>query len=101
MDSTPTFPVWYLFYGTLVKPPVLKSILDLPDDEEPLLRSARIHSYNSAKWGDYPTLIPSDERSIICGRGYLVQSEEQAHKLTQYETKAYREETCRILFHRQ
>ncbi|OGM48826.1 hypothetical protein ABOM_003031 [Aspergillus bombycis] len=96
VDFPPDFPVYYFFYGTLTTPAQVKRILDLP--EEPQLRKAEVVGYAVAKWGDYPALINGKQGDVVTGSAYLVQSEEEAQKLSYYETNAYKVADCRIYF---
>lgn len=77
---------------------MLKWILDLPEEEEPELRPAQIIGYTLGKWGDYPALVDGEQRQVVSGSSYIVQSEDQAQKLAHYETKAYKVIPCRIRF---
>nr|POE99347.1 hypothetical protein CFP56_52740 [Quercus suber] len=88
-DRPPRYPTWYFFYGTLLRPEVLRRILDLP--EEPSYRPAHIVGFELSKWGQYLTLIDGPRDNEVAGAAYLVESEEHANKLARYETDAY---TC-------
>ncbi|OJJ86505.1 gamma-glutamylcyclotransferase family protein [Aspergillus glaucus CBS 516.65] len=81
-DLPPEYPVYYFFYGTL------KRNLDLPEEEEPKLRPAKVIGYALAKWGDYPALIDGEQGQVVSGSAWLVKDEEQARKLAYYETGA-------------
>ena len=96
VDFPPAFPVYYFFYGTLTAPTQVKSILDRP--EEPHLREAEVFGYAVAKWGDYPALINGEQGDVVTGSAYLVQSEEEAQKLSYYETNAYEVADCWVYF---
>ncbi|PLB49853.1 hypothetical protein P170DRAFT_437313 [Aspergillus steynii IBT 23096] len=96
VELPPAFPKYYFFYGTLTAPAQVKKILDLP--EEPQLRAAEIFGYTLAKWGDYPALINGNQGDVVKGFAYLVQSEEEAQKLSYYETNAYEVAPCWISF---
>ncbi|KAI2705972.1 hypothetical protein CBS147332_7216 [Penicillium roqueforti] len=76
VDFPSAFPVHYFFYGTLTAPAQVKRILDLP--EEPQLREA--------------------EMDVVTGSAYLVRSEEEAQKLSYYETNAYEVADCWVHF---
>ncbi|KAE8314589.1 hypothetical protein BDV41DRAFT_533295 [Aspergillus transmontanensis] len=95
-DPPRSYPVYYFFYGTLTKPTQLQRIIDLT--EEPKLRRAKVIGYNIAKWGDYPALINGEQGQVASGYAYLVRSEEEAGKLAEYETRAYKVAPCRIFF---
>lgn len=94
----PEYPIYYFFYGTLRAPATLKRILDLPEEEEPELRPAQITGYALGKWGEYPALVDGEQDQVVSGSAYLVQSEEQAQKLEDYETRTYNVIPCRIRF---
>lgn len=96
VDYPPAFPIYYFFYGTLNDPTQLQRILDLP--EEPYLREAEVFGYKVAKWGDYPALINGRQGNIVTGSAYLVQSQEEAQKLSWYETDAYEVADCWVYF---
>lgn len=98
IDSLPQHhePVYYFFYGTLANPDILKGVLDLKT--EPILRSAKIHSYELSTWDQYRTLVDSNPNSVVTGSAYMVESAEHEHKLAYYETNAYTVASCRVLF---
>ncbi|RAL02571.1 gamma-glutamylcyclotransferase family protein [Aspergillus ibericus CBS 121593] len=96
VDFPPAFPVYHFFYGTLTAPAQVQRILDLP--EEPQLRQAEVFGYAIAKWGDYPALINGKQGQTVMGAAYLVKSEEEAQKLSYYETNAYEVADCWIYF---
>lgn len=95
-ELPPEYPVYYFFYGTLTAPATLKRIIDLP--EEPKMRKAKLVGYALGKWGDYPALIDGEPGQEVSGYAYIVQSEEEAQKLSYYETNAYEEAHCLIYF---
>ncbi|KAE8136588.1 hypothetical protein BDV38DRAFT_249301 [Aspergillus pseudotamarii] len=95
-EYPPAFPVYYFFYGTLTKPTQLQRIIDLED--EPKLRRAEVIGYDIAKWGDYPALVNGKQGQVVSGYAYLVMSEEEARKLAEYETRAYKVAPCWIFF---
>jgi hypothetical protein len=88
--------VHYFFYGTLANPGILKGVLDLKT--EPILRSAKIHSYELTNWGQYRALIDGKPNSVVTGSAYIVESAEHEHKLAYYETNAYTVTSCKIHF---
>nr|POF02207.1 hypothetical protein CFP56_65472 [Quercus suber] len=96
-QSPPKYPTWYFFYGTLLKPEVLRRILDLP--AEPSYRPAHIVGYSLSKWGQYLTLIDGPQGNEVEGAAYLVESEDHVAKLAYYETNAYESAPCNIYFH--
>ncbi|KAB8218764.1 hypothetical protein BDV33DRAFT_205169 [Aspergillus novoparasiticus] len=95
-DPPPQYPVYYFFYGALTKPTQLQRIIDLT--EEPKLRKAEVIGYDIAKWGDYPALISGEQGQVVSGYAYPVQSAEEAGKLAEYETRAYKVASCCIFF---
>ncbi|KAE8423366.1 hypothetical protein BDV36DRAFT_290502 [Aspergillus pseudocaelatus] len=96
-EYPPSYPIYYFSYGTLTHPPQLKHILDLL--EEPNLRKPELIGYDIAKWGgDYTALINGKQDQVVSGYAYLVKSEEEAEKLAEYETRAYRVASCWIFF---
>jgi hypothetical protein len=88
--------VYYFFYGTLMKPNILRGVLGLESD--PTTRPATLYGYELANWGQYRTLLDSASDATVVGRAYLVQSVEAAHKLAYYETDAYTLAVCTIRF---
>jgi hypothetical protein len=88
--------VYYFFYGTLVKPDILRGVLSLESD--PTTRPATLYGYELASWGQYRTLLDSASDTTVVGCAYLVQSAEAAHKLAYYETDAYTLAACTIRF---
>lgn len=88
--------MYFFFYGTLTAPAQVERILDLP--EEPQLREAEVFGHAVAKWGDYPALINGKQGDVVTGFAYLVRSEEEAQKLSYYETNAYEVADCWVYF---
>jgi gamma-glutamylcyclotransferase (GGCT)/AIG2-like uncharacterized protein YtfP len=83
----------YFFYGTLQDPELLRVLLSLPD--RPTLQPAYINGYEMKVWGPYPALVgPGNVR--VEGAAFQVTTQEIANRLQQYETSAYRPETCTI-----
>ncbi|KAJ5579894.1 uncharacterized protein N7459_005879 [Penicillium hispanicum] len=62
------------------------------------MRKAKLIGYALAKWGDYPALIDGESGQEVPGYAYIVQNEEEAQKLTYYQTNAYEEAHCLIYF---
>jgi hypothetical protein len=89
-------PAWYFFYGTLMNPDVLKSVLGL--DTEPVLRSAKVYGYELTNWGQYRALVDGEPEMEVTGCAYKVRSAEEEFKLAYYETNAYIPAPCRIYF---
>ncbi|KAL2019075.1 hypothetical protein VTK56DRAFT_10106 [Thermocarpiscus australiensis] len=71
-------PVWYFFYGTLMKPDV--------------------YGYELTNWGQYKALVDSEPGMEVTGCAYKVRSVEEEFKLAYYETNAYKLAPCRIYF---
>ncbi|KAK0669081.1 hypothetical protein QBC41DRAFT_275457 [Cercophora samala] len=94
--DTPTAysPTYFFFYGTLTQPPTLKSVLNLPEETEPVLLPASITGYELTEWGSYKALI--NGHSTIRGKAYLVESREHQDRLSYYETNAYEIRSCRM-----
>ncbi|MCJ1244852.1 exostoses (multiple)-like 2 [Trapelia coarctata] len=96
----PTGP--YFCYGTLMDPSLLQGLLNLPT--LPMLRPARIVEYTVKLWGPYPALFRAegenavDGANVVMGTVFEVESVEQAERLAEYETGAYRACPCRILY---
>ncbi|EED18150.1 conserved hypothetical protein [Talaromyces stipitatus ATCC 10500] len=55
-------------------------------------------NHNTAKWGDYPALIDGKQGEVVTGYACIVQTKEEAQKLSYYETSAYEVVSCRIYF---
>ncbi|KAK4151400.1 hypothetical protein C8A00DRAFT_45406 [Chaetomidium leptoderma] len=89
-------PIYYFFYGTLMKPDVLKGVLGLETD--PVLRPAKIYGYKIANWGQYKALIDGEPDTEVTGSAYKVRSVEEESKLAYYETNAYALAACEIYF---
>jgi hypothetical protein len=89
-------PIYYIFYGTLMKPDILKGVLDLETDV--VLRDAKVYGYELTNWGQYKALIDGETGSTVTGRAYLVQSVQHEFKLAHYETNAYELASCNIYF---
>ncbi|KAL9122384.1 MAG: hypothetical protein Q9187_001068 [Circinaria calcarea] len=81
----PYAPRHLLFYGSLMDPEVLQTVLNLP--EAPSLRDGRIEDYAMRMWGIYPALVPS--------KGSRIEAQQFLH-LVAYETGAYQWVPCRI-----
>lgn len=84
------------FYGTLMDPPTLASILRLP--EPPVMRPAKVVGYHIKLWGPYPALLVGPPLQPVEGLAYEVQSQEQLDRLSAYETSKYRIKACMIKF---
>ncbi len=89
-------PIYYFFYGTLMKPDILKGVLSL--QTEPILRPAKVYSYSLANWGQYKALVDGEPGTSLSGCAYLVESVEHEYRLARYETGAYTLKPCSIYF---
>ncbi|KAI9770502.1 MAG: hypothetical protein M1839_003183 [Geoglossum umbratile] len=89
----PYKPSLWFFYGTLMDPEILQSVLGLP--ELPVLQKGRIHGFKIRMWGVYPTLVPCDGCEVE-GMIYKIESVLQFVRLEGYETSAYRWCFCTI-----
>jgi hypothetical protein len=82
-------PGYFFFYGSLMDPEVLQSVLELPD--LPVAEAARIRGFEIRMWGIYPALIPSkDNTNEIMGTFWKVTNDFQVKNLCLYETDAYK-----------
>ncbi|KAK3309475.1 uncharacterized protein B0T15DRAFT_515617 [Chaetomium strumarium] len=95
-QEAPFEPMYYFFYGTLMKPDILKAVLG--PETTPLLRTAKVYGFELANWGQYRALIDSTPEAAVTGCAYMVQSAEEAYKLAYYETNAYALTICKIHF---
>jgi gamma-glutamylcyclotransferase (GGCT)/AIG2-like uncharacterized protein YtfP len=91
VSSTPWEPTPFFFYGSLMDPEVLQSVLGLP--ETPELQRGAIHHFKIKMWGIYPALVKA-EGGIVEGMVWTVQTEEQLQQLQNYETSAYTPSYC-------
>lgn len=73
------------FYGSLMDPEVLQTVLRLPD--LPTTTPAIIDGYKIKMWGIYPTLVPA--HGNVSGVVWKLGSEEHFKRLVAYETHAY------------
>lgn len=89
-------PVYYFFYGTLMKPEILKGVLGL--ETKPVLRPAKVQGYELSHWGQYRALIDGEPNNEVSGCAYMVRPVDEEHKLAYYETSAYRLVPCKVHF---
>lgn len=89
-------PIYYFFYGTLMKPNILKGVLNL--QTEPILRPAKVYGYELTNWGQYKALVDGESGTALTGCAYLVESLEHEYRLATYETGAYTLKPCSIYF---
>jgi gamma-glutamylcyclotransferase (GGCT)/AIG2-like uncharacterized protein YtfP len=95
-ESESHYPTIYFFYGTLMKPEVLKHVLGAK--EEPTLKPARIPGYSLASWGQYLALVGGNPGDEVKDYAFGVTSVEDERKFEQYETSAYKVKSCWIYF---
>jgi hypothetical protein len=81
-------------------PSMLRDILGLPENDEPILRAGYIVGCEYKLWGQYPALLDADQNSnsVVHGAVYLVQSMEHGQRLAEYETSNYRADPCHIFY---
>ncbi len=89
-------PIHYFFYGTLMDPSRLTTILQLTS--EPVLRPAKLIGYHCEYWGPYPALLKLPPVNPVHGVAFQVETDEQIERLQAYETSMYRDEFCQISF---
>jgi len=89
----PFEPCAFFFYGSLMDPEVLRTILDL--SETPTVESGAVRGFSIKMWGIYPALIPH-ESGRVSGSMWRVNSESQFLRLKEYETSAYTWCACDI-----
>lgn len=70
---------YYLFYGSLMDPPTLARVLQLPS--RPQLYPAKIEGYSCKLWGPYLAVVDRPTGAIVHGMAYEVQSFEEAGRL--------------------
>lgn len=83
----PYKPCLFFFYGTLMDPSILQSVLDL--SEPPTIQKGRITGFKVKMWGIYPTLVPGEAQDEVVGTASKIDSCEQFLRLRTYETSAY------------
>ena len=81
----PFEPCHMFFYGSLMDPEVLQTVLQLPD--LPTTRPAIIDGYKIKTWGIYPALVPA--HGNVSGVVWKIESEEHFERLVAYKTSAY------------
>jgi len=83
----------FFFYGSLMDPDVLGTVLNLR--HVPVYQDAWIEGYETKMWSIYPTVIPKEGGKV---RGKVWRSNNSLHaaRLARYETARYREERCEI-----
>ncbi|KAH6983433.1 hypothetical protein BKA56DRAFT_583695 [Ilyonectria sp. MPI-CAGE-AT-0026] len=88
--------IYYFFYGTLMRPDIIKGVLDL--DADPVLREAKVVGYSLSSWGQYKALVDGESGEEVLGCAFEVQSPEHEFKLAYYEGNAYELAPCLIQF---
>ena len=98
IKEVPFHKTHYFFYGTLRYSDRISYVLE-KDVPQSLLSPAHIIGYTPEAWGQYQALVKGSEDSVLEGVAYEVQTEEDARKLTRYETNAYELLPCTIYLH--
>lgn len=92
-EPIPWTPTMFFFYGTLMDPEILQSVLGLP--ELPQLTHGKISGFRIKLWGRYPALVSAEGGEVV-GMVWQVQTEEQFRQLQRYETSAYTWCDCNV-----
>lgn len=90
-------PFYIFFYGSLMDPEVLQTVLRLP--QPPVLQTGWITGFMMKMWGIYPTLIPlatADDETKVSGVVWKINDESHMSRLVRYETSAYIPRYCTI-----
>ena len=85
-QSQPLFIPCFFFYGSLMDPEVLQTILQLR--EIPIMNKESIFGFAVKMWGIYPTLLPSVGGKVF-GTIWEVGELKQFVRLAEYETEVY------------
>jgi hypothetical protein len=88
-------PCYFFFYGSLMDPEVLQTVLDLA--EPPRVTTASVTGFSMKMWGIYPTLIPCEGGPPVPGTIWMVNEESQFKRLREYETAAYTWCPCNVM----
>ncbi|KAI4109835.1 MAG: hypothetical protein LQ339_001619 [Xanthoria mediterranea] len=89
------YPVWYLFYGTLMDPQTVQKCISLPST--PRLVPASTRGGILRSWGrKYKALVDGPLDAQVDGFAYRVETAEHEEYLRFRETKAYEVVRCRI-----
>ncbi|KAF2495634.1 hypothetical protein BU16DRAFT_510590 [Lophium mytilinum] len=86
-------PCFFFFYGSLMDPELLQTVLGLP--EAPVVRDCWVEGFSTKMWGIYPTLIPR-ERGKVPGTTSKINEMSHFLRLQEYEGSAYTWCTCDI-----
>jgi gamma-glutamylcyclotransferase (GGCT)/AIG2-like uncharacterized protein YtfP len=84
--NRPFVPCHMFFYGSLMDPEVLQTILGLSD--APNIGRGTVRGFAVKMWGIYPALVPCKEGGVQ-GTVWKVNSEAHFLRLAAYETAAY------------
>ncbi|KAL1983406.1 hypothetical protein VTN96DRAFT_10388 [Rasamsonia emersonii] len=93
-EKPPFKPCHLFFYGSLMDPEVLQSVLGLP--ELPVLQKGWVTGFTIKMWGIYPALIPKDGDTKVMGAVWKVDEPSQFLRLMEYETEAYKWCPCTV-----
>jgi len=89
---------FFFFYGSLMDPEVLQTVLSLA--QTPTVEKASVAGFSMKMWGIYPTLIRSAAgvggEEKISGTVWKVEEEAHFLRLSAYETGAYTWCPCEI-----
>ncbi|KAF2010445.1 hypothetical protein BU24DRAFT_399805 [Aaosphaeria arxii CBS 175.79] len=85
-SAPPNFPCNLFFYGTLMDPEVLQSIIELPNS--PYICHGSTTGFTVRMWGIYPALVPSQD-GAVSGTVWNCRSVSEFKRLAEYETEAY------------
>ena len=89
------YPVWYLFYGTLMDPETVQKCISLPTT--PKLVPASTKGGILRSWGrKYKALVDGPADARVDGFAYKVETAEHEEYLRFRETEAYEVVRCRI-----
>ncbi|KAH8588147.1 hypothetical protein B0O99DRAFT_601048 [Bisporella sp. PMI_857] len=91
--ADPFSPCFMFFYGSLMDPDVLQSVLGLSD--VPRLRKGTIKGFRMKMWGIYPAILDDQEGEVT---GMIWKCDQESHflRLQGYETKAYTWTYCDV-----
>ncbi|KAK2762208.1 hypothetical protein FQN54_001217 [Arachnomyces sp. PD_36] len=87
---------FYFFYGTLMDPSTLATVLGLGN--RPQVFRAKVIGYHCMMWGQYPALLDDPPGAAVYGVAYEVQSQGDSKRLEEYETDNYATSSCLIEF---
>lgn len=94
-EAPPTFsPCHFFFYGTLMDPDVLQSVLSLTHPLD--VMKAKVRGYSIKLWGIYPALIPYEGGEVLGVAGKIT-NWDHFIELCRYETFNYKLCFCTIV----